>query len=885
MGMPIFFRLWLTIIIAITVVSVSLSLAYYKFDRDVWEKNVEETVLQQFATIEQYFNYGLKEPVAQNLDLLRANPLLDQYLTASQINKNYDRRAVERLFVEVLRSDDRYLDIAYVSAFGEEAIKVSRDGVPGALSDLRESRLFRELSGGPPGRLRGSTIFTTPENEIAIRLGVDKIDADIGLFGGAILLTYSLNDFVDYLRSVKILGKTPIWIFLKDGTVLSSPSDESARLDPRGYLQDSLIANAVVNRVDEGFFVCQDFRVVGTESQLRVVVSIPDSLLFASYLPLVRFLGMLLLLALFVSSLLAGYLARLLSHPITELAATASNIAKDGFLSKVQIKSSGEIRLLIESFNQMIDDLRRTTVSRNALQKEMDERERAEQAQAESEARLTKLIEDVKVIPWEADAATNQFTYVGPYAQELLGYPVEAWYGDDFWARAIHADDCAPADTYCRQTAKIKDDFELEYRMVRQDGKEIWVKDIVHVIREPGGAARLRGVLMDITEHKKLEQQLMQAQKMDAIGRLAGGIAHDFNNILTVIGGYGREVLRNLPEDSRDFQDMQEIMIAQKRAAELVKQLLAFGRRQIVTPEVTDLNQLIEATANMLRRLIGSDICLETKLQEDLGRVRIDPGQLEQVLANLTVNARDAMEGGGSLIIETVNVSLSEEGSQETDFALPGEYVSISIKDTGSGMSPEVQKNIFEPFYTTKAQGKGTGLGLAMCYGIIKRHDGYITVVSEDGKGTTFRILLPRVYARAEEKQEKTVPVSLPKKGGETILLVEDEERVLALAARYLEECGYQVLHAANGRDALETASSHASIDLLLTDVVMPGMSGRELAKRIRSRLKNIKVLFISGYHEELIGKDEHFLSKPFSEEDLVVKVRAVLDAAQSLRS
>lgn len=404
------------------------------------------------------------------------------------------------------------------------------------------------------------------------------------------------------------------------------------------------------------------------------------------------------------------------------------------------------------------------------------------------------------------------------------------------------------------------------------------------LIEEDGSFGGLLSLVQDVTERHRLEEQLRQAQKMEAIGRLAGGIAHDFNNLLTVITGYSDLALQELPPDHALADIVAQIRQASLRAADLTRQLLAFSRRQVLQPVVIDLNSLLEDLEKMLRRLIGEDIELALCLQEGLWPVRVDPGQMEQVLLNLVVNARDAMPRGGKLTIETANVVLDAAAVASRPELLPGAYVVLAVSDTGLGMDAATQARIFEPFFTTKDAQQGTGLGLATVYGIIKQSGGHITVYSEVGRGSCFKVYLPRDGQTPSPPASDPTPANVA--GTETILLVEDDDTVRALAQRVLAEQGYQVLPARDGEEALALCQMHAGpLHLVVTDVVMPRMSGPELAQALVARLPALHVLYVSGYMDDaivrhgLIEASAPFLPKPYTPAMLLSRVRQVLDA------
>lgn len=419
----------------------------------------------------------------------------------------------------------------------------------------------------------------------------------------------------------------------------------------------------------------------------------------------------------------------------------------------------------------------------------------------------------------------------------------------------------------------------------RKDGKLYTEEETITPVRDENGViVNYVAVKHDVTREQQLEEQYRQAQKMEAIGRLTAGIAHDFNNILTVINGFSALIKTELPPDSSIHESLDKIIDSGGRAANLTRQLLAFSRKQLIEPKVVHLNTIVTEMSNMLHRIIGEDIVLETKLEPDLWPVKIDPTQFDQVILNLAVNARDAMSEGGKLTIETANVNLDESYSRQHADVVPGDYVMIAISDNGVGMANEVKQHIFEPFFTTKEIGRGTGLGLATVFGIIKQSGGHIWVYSELDYGSTFKIYLPRLMMTGQQRSQ-TPAVQHLSGGGETILLVEDEPAVRELAARLLRRQGYLVLEAANGKEALQLAQAHhGQIHLLLTDAIMPQMNGKALAEAVLKLYPQTKILFASGYTDNIImqfglmNSEVMFIPKPFSPTALVRKVREILN-------
>jgi two-component system cell cycle sensor histidine kinase/response regulator CckA len=425
-------------------------------------------------------------------------------------------------------------------------------------------------------------------------------------------------------------------------------------------------------------------------------------------------------------------------------------------------------------------------------------------------------------------------------------------------------------------------DVAVELR--RKDGNKITVRCTGRSVIDDEGLPSLDVFAEDVTEKRILERQLQMAAKMEAIGRLSGGIAHDFNNLLGVIIGYSQLFKRKLEPQSSLREHAEEIEKAGQRAAALTRQLLAFSRQQVLTPAVLNLNDLVADMVKMLPRLIGEDIALQTSLAADLGRVKADQGQIEQVIMNLAVNARDAMPSGGELRIETANRELDQTYARHHAGAKPGQYVMLSVVDSGSGIDSETLAHIFEPFFTTKEMGKGTGLGLATVYGVVKQSEGYIWVDSEPGKGAAFQIFLPRVEDQQSIEPGITADKGREVRGSETILLVEDSEPLRKLTRSFLELHGFHVLVASSGEEAIEVeARSFRTIHLLITDVIMPGINGRVLAERLLSKQSEMKVLYISGYTDSFIAihgvleRGMALLNKPYTEDELLQKVRTAL--------
>jgi signal transduction histidine kinase/CheY-like chemotaxis protein len=450
-----------------------------------------------------------------------------------------------------------------------------------------------------------------------------------------------------------------------------------------------------------------------------------------------------------------------------------------------------------------------------------------------------------------------------------------------FWFERVHKEDAARVR---RAFAAIgKRGYAADYRWRRKDGRWMWITSHASARVNAEGIEIAEGTFADITEHKRLEEQVRQSQKMEAVGQLTGGIAHDFNNILAVILGNAEFLMESLSEADPRRTDAEAILEAGQRAAGLTRQLLAFSRRQVIQPRALNLNDIVSGVEKMLHRVIGEDIQLTCSLGADLGIVRADPGQIEQVIMNLVVNARDAMPVGGKLSIETANVELDEENAASRGTSRP--FVMLAISDTGCGMDAETKRRLFEPFFTTKGIGKGTGLGLSTCYGIVAQSGGRIGVYSELGQGSVFKVYLPSIQVEAAQSA-RTATAAPTLTGHETVLLVEDDQQVRATVRRVLVGLGYDILEARDGDEAAAMSLCHQGrIDMVLSDVIIPGCNGPDVVKRIHATDDRVRALFMSGYTDHAVLRDQmlqkgmNFIQKPFTPVAIARKVREVLDA------
>ena len=507
----------------------------------------------------------------------------------------------------------------------------------------------------------------------------------------------------------------------------------------------------------------------------------------------------------------------------------------------------------------------------------------------ETKARLEHLLASSPAAVYTCEPQDDfPVTYISENVKALVGWEPRQFLEDPrFWIDHVHPED-RPRSLQQLALPWPRDHQRQEYRFLAQDGAYHWMHDEFKLVRDQDGKpVEIIGAWMDITERKALEAQLLQAQKMEAVGRLAGGVAHDFNNLLMAIMGYGDLMRSSLLEADPLYHYVEDILKAADRAASLTQQLLAFSRRQVMQPQVVNLNRVAADLEKMLRRLIEEHIDLEIVAAPDLGMVKADPGQLGQIIMNLAVNARDAMPTGGRLTLTTANIDLAARHKCYGESAPPGPYVMLTVSDTGGGMDAATLTHIFEPFFTTKEVGKGTGLGLPMVYGIVKQNGGCIEVDSRPGQGTTFRIYLPRLEAAVEAPRARMTPAE-KLEGSETILVVEDEDALRTLLCRFFRLYGYNVLEARHGGEALLICERHQGpIHLMVTDVVMPQMSGQKLADRLAPLHPEMMVFYMSGYMDSDLAPygvqepSKLFIPKPFRPMDLVKKVREFLDASR----
>lgn len=562
-----------------------------------------------------------------------------------------------------------------------------------------------------------------------------------------------------------------------------------------------------------------------------------------------------------VLAVIAFFISKKITSPVKKLSSAMAHVAEGNYDKKVSYKSYDEIGTLVSSFNKMAESVKN------------------------AEKKYASLVANLPGVVFHClDDPDWTMKFISPAIQDISGYPATDFIENKVrsYATIVHPADKELVERAVAAGLKEKRSYMLDYRIIHKDGSIRWVHEKGVGILSDDKNQAIDGIILDVTAAKEMEEELLQSQKMEGIGRLAGGVAHDFNNQLTVIVGYS-ELLLDSCKDQDCKEKVKEILEAARRSSSLTRQLLAFSRRENAMPANVNLTNIVLEADKMIRRLMPDNIELVVVGAEEIGLMRIDPAQLEQILVNLCVNARDAISDNGKIVIETKEMHVDEDFVKKYPNVSVGDYIVLSVSDTGGGIPDTVRPYIFEPFFTTKEKGKGSGLGLSTVYGIVQQNQGFIHVYSEQTRGSCFKIYFPKIEGKeTEQKQEEERP-SLPK-GNETILLAEDENAVRELAVSALKKQGYNVLVASNGEEALQLAKKETQIDLLFTDLVMPLMGGHQLAKEIKPLFPKIKYLFTSGYSEIALSElkdldtETNFIQKPYSVSTILVKLREILD-------
>ena len=711
-----------------------------------------------------------------------------------------------------------------------------------------------------------------------------RIDDKEGAFIGVIKVILNVQQVISIIRGPELAEmqtehtQTKWKLITKDGKLIYSTGDYKFL----SRVPDELLPH--LNEEKKGFFILESSTYGKREKLLTFVHSKYQGLGWILILehdtkeifaPITKLRNGILIISLAVTifAILTGFLfSRYISEPVTKLRDAAIEIGKGNLDTKIEVKSRDEIGLLAQTFRQMASN----------LAQDISERKRSANALRESEQKYRLLFEESKDVVY-ISSPEGKFLDINPAGVELFGYASREELLQIDITHDLHVN---PQRRNELQQQLEKQGFIKDSEVVfrRKDDQHVTVLLTANVVKDEKGAIiAYRGIMTDITERKRLEQQLIQAQKMEAVGQLAGGIAHDFNNILTAIIGFGTLIKMETPKNDPLQSYITQILTSANRAANLTQALLAFSRKQIISPKPADLNEIIRGVKSILSRIIGEDIELSIVLTDQDMIAMADSSQMEQIFMNLATNARDAMPNGGSLVISTSRVELDNEFIKVHGYGKPGYYALITCEDTGYGIDEETEKKIFEPFFTTKEVGKGTGLGLSMVYGIINQHGGHINLYSKPGIGTTFKMYLPLIQSKVEETEPATV--SVLKGGEETILIAEDDVQVRELTKEVLAGFGYKVIEAQDGVDAVKVFNDNKDeVQLLILDVIMPKKNGKEAYNEIKDISPEIKAIFMSGYTADMIHKkwilEEglNFISKPILPDQLLKKIREVLD-------
>jgi len=747
---------------------------------------------------------------------------------------------------------------------------------------IRQKLQFIVMATSTAALLVASAVFAIFDRSTFLRAKTQDLSAAAKMIGSNSTAALTFGDAKSAGEILTALQAKPhvtnACIYRIDGNVFATYSRDAARVEfspPPAQAQST----AIVGRSMDLFqSITLNGKPIGT---IFIQADLLD--LDARILKFLEIDSFALLASLAFAFLLSTRLQRVISGPIQELADTALSVSnQENYSIRATKRGHDEIGLLYDQFNGMLDRIQQRDIAvqeaRNDLENKVVERTSYLNTLIEHSPNGVLVLNPERKVQLYNPAFETLFQCTH---KEHIGKPVSALFPNE---KTLPETGDVPGAA--SEHARVS----LLTRRKRKDGSYVDVNfDLVRLTGN-GKVLGLLCVYRDVTEQRVLERQLRMAQKMEAVGRLSGGIAHDFNNLLGVIIGYVQVIKRRLDPGNALHEYAEEIEKAGQRAVGLTRQLLAFSRQQVLEPVVLNLNTLVADMQKMLPRLIGEDIDLNIILDPALGLVRADPGQVEQVLMNLAVNARDAMPDGGKLTIQTVNAEIDTAFANEHPGAYPGKYVMLAVTDNGVGMDPETQAQIFEPFFTTKGRDKGTGLGLSTVYGVVKQSNGYIAVDSEKGKGSSFCVYLPLIEQHVKEPAASN-PEPRDARGSETILLVEDAEPLRRLVRLFLQENGYRVVAAADGSEAEQVAAQiSGSIDLLLTDVVMPGINGRVLAERLAPSHPSMKVLYMSGYTDSFIAghgvlePGTHLLRKPFTEDVLMRRVRDLLDGTSDTK-
>ena len=866
-GLSISNRLLIVFLGVVILVSTLLTVVYYVFIRNSIEERTRERISQQFETIDHLFTHDLKEILERELHVLASNPILDEFMMSSRLDVEINARALEKLFLKSIHYINCYQHISFVDYLGKEKVRVARTGRIRTYRDLGTSRLFAQIESGTPGSIHAEGVFMGKEGKAIFSMGIHKNDPDIGEFGGAVIIDHSLENFLGYLDTIRILGENPIWVFAPDGHVLKQPLSKQAFLDPRSCLSKGFQETLSFIPLKEGILFYQDLSIIPGKPLIRCAISVPSSLLMKDIRSVLEFVFVVFFLSIIVVSITVYYLSGYLSGPIVELANAAARLAKGDLSTQVRMNATGEVRMLVESFNQMANDLEKTTVSKeyvdNIIKSMIDA--------------LIVVSPDRKIIRCNGAACK----LLGYQEKEMVGQPIEMVFGEE-----STNDHSGIGDVFARGFVN-----NTEKAYLRKDGREVPVLFSASIMRDRN--KRIQGmvcVAQDITarkrsekEKKELEAQLQRAQQMEAIGTLAGGVAHDLNNVLSGIVSYPDLLLMQIPEDSPLREPVLTMQSSAKKAATIVNDLLTMARRGVPTTEVVDLNdvisQYLKSPEYEKLRSYHPGVEVEKRLEGELLNASGSPVHFAKTVMNLVSNAAEAITDEGKIFISTENRTI-DKPIKGYDRVEVGDYITLTVSDTGTGISSEDLGRIFEPFYTKKVMGRsGTGLGMAVVWGTIEDHKGYIDVESTEGKGTTFTLYFP---ATREETAKDRAPLPMEdyRGNGQSVLVVDDVKEQREIEVTMLTTLGYEAQAVSSGEEAGEYLRENTA-DLIVLDMIMdPGIDGLDTYKRITEIHPGQRAIIASGFSETERVREARrlgaktYINKPYTLEEIGIAVK-----------
>ncbi len=925
--LSIFYRLLISSIAFAIFIITTLTGVFYFFSKDSINKYLKEEIYQDLNNIAYDFN-SIKEKLVFDHEILATDPSVDNYVMSPKFNYDINSRELEKLFFEYLRHSNTYQSIYYVDYLGMEKIRVDKStGRIRQYRDLSESSLFKKIIFDTPAVTAVEAPQVNKNGDVQFFSAVNVIDGDVGQFGGGIIIKHDLNKYLDFLNEIKINDVKVVWVFSPDGRTLMYPSDETYILDPGTQLLKEFQKAPVFLESDDGMILYQDLSLISGEPFVRVAISVPSIIILSDIKRMVRFSFIVFLIFSVIIVIRVYYQSKHFSEPIVELSKAAASLAKGNLTTVVNLKAHGEVSTLVDSFNQMSSELK---LSREEIIERSEELDAANEILESTNEELAASNEELMATNEELSASNEELDDLNATldqrvkertknlreaqriaklgnciwniatgevecseeAYRILGLPTNTTHLTiDMYSEIIHPDD---RERFIASTKKTPtstgEAVALEYRVLLPNAE---VRELINIgvmmFDDNGNQLYVTGTIQDITDRKKIEKekealwsQLLQAQKMESIGRLTGKIAHDFNNLLTPIIGFSSLAMENLPDGDNTKKILAKIHNAGNKAAALISQLLSFSKKQVLKLNVVNINKIIESMSDILSGIVGESGVLELKLDPSIKNITGDSTQIEQVLMNLVVNSKHAIPEGGRVFIETVYIELDEKNAKNFQGATPGEYVKLIVADNGVGMDTETMQKMFDPFFTTRAKGKGTGLGLSTVFGIIQQHDGFLHVSSTPDYGSIFEVYFPATDGDIESvKVEK---IDIKEDGEGTILVVDDDVENLDLYVSLIAPLGYNVLKADSGEQALKTIqNSNVNIDLLVTDVVMPGMNGWRLYDTVKKSKPNIKVMFISGFvdnqivMENILENKKPFLKKPFPPKNFLDMIRELL--------